>query len=147
MSFDLELAKGDLKIGADKDLSKVRNGSKLGQDVLKILFTPLGSDPFFTIKGNALTQQNIGEVVNKQFLEARAAASIKETLLSLQTIQSNQAKLQEVTLEETLKSIEEVSVEQDPLDARQYNISLTILTGAYTTIDLPNFSLSVGIDS
>lgn len=146
MSFDLELAKGDLKIGADKDLSKVRNGSKLGQDILKVLFTPLGSDPFFISKGNALTQENIGEVVNKQFMESRAETSISTTLQSLQTLQASQAKVQEVTLEETLRAVEEVSVERDPVEPRQYNISLTILTGAYTTLDLPNFSLTVGTD-
>lgn len=146
MSFDLELSKGDLKIGADKDLGKVRNGSKLGQDILKVLFTPLGSDPFFPTKGNLLTQDNVGEVVNKTFMETRAEANITATLQSIQALQANQAKIQEVTLEETLSRIEQVSVERDPIEPRQYNISLTVITGAYTTVDLPNFSISVGID-
>ena len=145
MSFDLALAKGDLAVGADGDIRKVRQGSKLTQDVLKVLHTPLGSDPFFPTKGSTLTEAEIGKLVNRQFVEDRAEASILASLQAIQAIQEVQKRVQEVTPEETLVDIQEVNVEQDELDPRQYNISITVLTGAFSTIELPDFQISTQI--
>ena len=145
MSFDLSLAKGDLVLGADNDLAKVREGSKLVQDILKLLFTPLGSDPYFLTKGSTLTTDNIGETVNDQFMLDRARASILNTLKQLQTIQQVQALTQTVTPEETLKEINEVSVARDEQELRQYNIRIVITTGAYSVISIPEFSISTNL--
>lgn len=146
MSFDLALVKGDLAIGADKDLRKVRDNTKLVQDVLKLLHMPLGSDPFFPAKGSTLTEANIGEFVNKQFIEARTEAAILENLQLIQTLQTSQALVQTVTDGERIETVEEVVVEQDSQDPRQFNIRITVKTGALTTLVLPQFSISTRIE-
>lgn len=142
MSFDLALSKGDLSIGPDGDLRQFRNSSKLVQDVLKILHTPLGSNPFFPQIGNAITTQNTGEVVNRQFMETRATAAVVQALQMLQAMQKRQELTQIVTPEEKVVGIAEVKVEQDPTDPRQYNIKISVITGAQSVVELPSFSLS-----
>jgi phage baseplate assembly protein W len=142
MSFDLALSKGDISIGADGDLRQFRNSSKLVQDILKILHTPIGGNPFFPQIGNALTSENIGEVVNRQFMEARATAAVTQALQLYQSIQRRQELNQVVTPEEKVEGISEVVVEQDSVDPRQYNIKISIVTGAQTVVELPSFSLS-----
>jgi len=142
MSFDLALSKGDLSIGSDGDLRQFRNSSKLVQDILKILHTPVGGNPFFPQIGNTMTAENIGEVVNRQFMETRATAAITQALQMFQAIQKRQELTQVVTPEEKIEGIAEVSVKQDPTDPRQYNIKISVITGAQSVIELPSFSLS-----
>jgi len=142
VSYDLALERGDLALAADKDVKKVRNTSKLLQDSLKIIHTPLGSDPLFPSKGSSLTVQNIGENVNQQFVESRAEASILESLQLIKSLQERQSQYQIVTPSERIEEIQDVIVNREPTDPRQYNIQITVLSGALTVVNFPNFTIS-----
>lgn len=141
MSFDLALSKGSLKIGPDGDLAKVRDNTKLVQDVLKVFHTPLGSDPFFLQKGSNITSQNIGHLVNKQFLTDRTTASAIKTLQYIQAVQKEQAKTQTLTLGETIADLGEVSVSISEEDPRQFNIRLSVFAATLDEVILPPISL------
>jgi len=145
MSFDLSLNRGDLTIGADGDLGKVRNTSKLIQDVLKGIHTPVGSNPYLPSYGNPLTFKNIGEVLQSDFMESRVEADITKIIETLQSVQRRQELVQLVTLEEKIKGLEQVIATQDSTDPRQFNISIKVLTGALDTVVLPTFSFSTNI--
>lgn len=146
MSFDLALNKGDLSVGSDGDLSKTRNTSKIVQDILKVLHTPVGSNPYFPSLGNTLTSTNIGQNINKQFAETKVASVITQSIQTLQAMQRNQtASGQTVTPEETIVAIQQVTAEQDPTEPRQYNITVIVQTQAIDALQLPSFSLSTTI--
>lgn len=140
MSFDLALSKGDLTLANDGDIRKVRNNSKLIQDVLKELHIPKQSDPFNLSRGVELTADKIGEGVNKQFIESKMTADIIETLNRLVAIQSRQGREQILTEAEQIKDLGNIEVSQDSLDPRQYNIKLTVITKGYSELEIPEFT-------
>ena len=134
MSFDLALSKGDLAIGADGDLRKVRGTEKVTQDVLKVLHTPLGSNPYFPRIGNSLTALNIGENLNDQFAQTRVETSVTQAIEIVQNVQRNQELRQILTPEEKIAQIADISASIDPNEPRQYNISVIALTGALSSV-------------
>jgi phage baseplate assembly protein W len=142
VSFDLSLRKGDLYIGSDGDLQKVRGTSKLAQDVLKVIHTPTGSNPYFPRIGSDITELNIGETLNADFAESRVELSVKKSIEQIQLIQNRQQLEQAVTQEEKIEKIAEVIAERDNQDPRQFNIKVSVITGALSAIVLPSFSLS-----
>lgn len=129
MSFDLALSKGDLAIGADGDLRKVRNTEKVTQDILKVLHTPLGGNPYFPTIGNALTSNNIGDNLNDQFAQARVESSVSKAVQIVQDIQRDQEQRQVLTPAEKILQVES-SATLDPQEPRQYNIDVLAITGA-----------------
>ena len=145
MSFDLALDKGDLVIGADGDVGKVRNTSKLSQDVLKVLHTPIGSNPYQPNSGSDITILNIGTNISQEFAETRVEASILATLTQLQAIQFKQKQVQVVTPEETIADLSSVVAERDPNDPRQFNIGISVLTEALSDVTLRPFTISTVI--
>lgn len=141
MSFDLALSKGDLAIGFDGDLKKVRDTTKAAQDILKILHTPLGSDPFFPNLGTTLTSANIGELISTEFAEQRAAASINQSIKILQALQRSQQLLQAITPGEKIIGIASLQVSRNQQEPRQYDIELSVITGSQTVLEIPSFSI------
>lgn len=132
-------------VGADGDLAKVRNSSKAVQDILKVLHTPLGSNPLFPQIGSNITISNIGDNINQQFAETRVAASVTQSIQLLQSIQRNQELIQEVTPEEKIVDIAQVTATRDSQDPRQFDIKIVVVTEAQSTVELPSFSLSTTI--
>ena len=145
MSFDLALNRGDISIGVDGDLRKIRNTSKVAQDVLKVLHTPIGSNPLTPNIGSEVTTLNIGVNVNEQFAESRVEASILKSLEAVQAIQKAQARQQEVTPEETILNLSEVTAARDSKDPRQYNITITVITGGLTEVVIEPFTVQTQI--
>lgn len=148
MSFDLALSKGDIYLGTDGDLAKVRNTSKLVQDVLKVIHTPIGGNPFYPTIGTNLTAENIGENISQQFAETKVAASVTQAIQIVQNIQRRQELVQIVTPEEKVVKIANLEVGQNSQEPRQYDIRLSVLTESLNTsvVDLPGFSISTTID-
>jgi len=144
MSFDLALNKGDLQVGPDGEMSQIRNTSKVVQDVLKVIHMPVGSNPFFPRLGSTITTDNIGQISNQQFMQTRAAASLTQSIQTIQTIQRNQALTQSLTPEEIITNILQLDVQLDK-DPRQIDISIIIQTEALTTVTIPSFTLSTNI--
>jgi len=144
MSFDLALNQGDLQVGSDGEISQIRNTSKVVQDVLKVIHMPVGSNPLFPRLGSTITTDNIGQISNQQFMETRAAASLTQSIQTIQTIQRNQALTQSLTPEEIITDILQLDVQLDQ-DPRQVNISIVIQTEAMSAITIPSFTLSTNI--
>lgn len=146
MSFDLALSKGDLTLGNDGDLRKIRNNSKIIQDVLKELHIYRGSDPFNPQRGVELTADKIGENLNRQFIESKMTADVLDVLNTLVSTQEKQARYQRLTEAEQIKEIGEVSVEQDKNEPRQYNVRITVIAKDYSEIEIPEFTFVTNLD-
>lgn len=141
MSFDLKITDGDLQISNTGDLQIVENTEKLIQDVLKIVTTPLGGNPFFPWYGGGISSSLIGSSLGLNFSNSIAKLQIEEsleTLKKLQTLQTNTG--QEVTPAETLAAVQTVDVMRNQVDPRYFRIVIKVLTKALTTAS-PSFDI------
>jgi hypothetical protein len=147
MSFDFALSKGDITIGSDGDVTKVRNTSKLVQDILKVIHTPIGGNPFYPSLGTLLTADTIGSNISQQFAETKIAASVTQAIQIIQNIQRRQESIQIVTPEEKVVKILRLDVSQNAQEPRQYDIQISVLTESLNSpvVDLPSFSISTTI--
>lgn len=136
MSFDLRLRDGDVQIGSSGDLDRIIDTEKLAQDVLKILHTRLGDDPFNPSIGSLLTENDIGTIPDVDVITVKAEEAIFNSITQLQQQQSRQETFQTVTDAEKVVDIEAVEVERDSVDPRQYNVTVIVLSGALTPIKL-----------
>lgn len=148
MSIDLGLNKGDIFIGSDGDLAKVRNTTKLVQDALKVIHTPIGSNPFFPTLGTNVTIANIGENISQDFAETKVRAGITKAIDLIQLIQRKQEVVQVVTPEEKIAGILDLQVGVNSQEPRQYDIKLVIRSASLEgeAVVLPTFSLSTTVD-
>lgn len=143
MSFDLKIRQGDIAIGSNGDLEKVENTDKLIQDVLKILMTALGSNPFHSWYGSLISSTLVGNAFEDEFLIRIADNQIHSALETIQNLQRAQmASSQKVTPSELLAAVRNVSVVRNPVDPRFFQIFLKILTKGLTT---ENVSFNVGL--
>lgn len=138
MSYDLKIKNGDLQIASTGDLQKVENTDKLIQDILKIVTTPVGSNPFFPWYGSAISSSLIGNPFNFQFVGTLASSQIRESLEILQKWQTIQASSgQTVTPTELLAAIQEVKITRNQTDPRYFRIVIKALTKALTPAVAP----------
>lgn len=142
MSFDLKIEENNLSINPDGTIKTVRDNTKLSQDCIKALLTPLNSNIFYSWYGNALAATIIGESINNNLIEIEAERSIQNTLSNLSFLQKEQNKVQYVSAGEMIAAIQNVLVVQDDQDPRQYQITVSILTRKLTIIE-ETFSLQV----
>lgn len=144
MSFDLKIKNGDLHISSTGDLQKVQDTEKLIQDILKIVTTPLGSNPFFPWYGSSVSSSLIGNPFSFQFVGNLASSQIRESLETLQKWQNVQTSSgQSVTPYELLAAIQEVKVERNQIDPRYFRIVIKALTKALTSTG--NIALDVSL--
>lgn len=136
MSFDLKIANGDLSIGTDSDLAKVQDTEKLVQDILKLLMTEIGSNPFATWYGSSLGQTMIGSGFDNNFLTTLAESQIKNGLDTIMSLQREQAAQQKLTPSELLAGIKSISVERNQVDPTYFTITLNILTRSLKAIPI-----------
>jgi phage baseplate assembly protein W len=142
MSFDLKLIAGDLII-KNGDLDIVEGSDKLVQDVLKLISTPLGSNPFFPAYGSPISKALIGKIYEQEFLEDIATHQLKSSIERLQQLQLEQLKQnQAVTPDEQIAVIENIKVSQARNDSRYYLIYLTVISKSFQRIPI-----SFGIDT
>ncbi len=142
MSFDLKIENNNLVINPDGTLRTVSDNSKLVQDIIKSLLTPLGSNRFFRWYGNSLASTIIGENLDNVMVEIEAERSIQDTLSNIVILQKEQAKNQYVSAGETIAGIRGISVVRDDSDPRQYQITVSVLTRKLTVVE-ETFSLRV----
>ena len=135
MSFDLKIRDGDLVLDSKSDLDIVEDSEKLVQDILKIVSTQLGSNPFFPWYGSPITKALIGRSYDTKFVSNIASQQLRATLETLQKMQKEQLKLdQYITPQEQIAAIQNVSVERNITDARYYRIILTVLSKAFQRV-------------
>ena len=147
MSEDLALRRGDLAIGADGDLQLVRNTTKLTQDVLKVIHTPLGSNPFSPRIGSPLTAVNVGELLDSNFAEQRVETGVEQAIQLIRNIQQQQEIQQEVTAAEKIRDILEIIATRNELEPRQFDISISVQSDDLTSVTIPDFAFDTTIGS
>lgn len=140
MSFDLRISQGDLAIGSDGDLDRVEDTNKLVQDILKILLTPLGGNPFHTWYGSLISSTLVGNAFEEEFLIKIASSQINSALETMQNLQKAQTAVQKVTPNELLAAIRSVDVHRNPVNPTIFSVFVTVLTKGLSTI---NTSFSV----
>lgn len=133
MSFDLKVMNGDLQISSTGDLQTVENTEKLIQDILKIVTTPVGGNPFFPWYGSPISTSLIGSSLDFQFVSSLASDQIRSALQTLQKYQSAQASSgQKITAAEMLAAVQQVKVERNQTDPRYFRVVIKALTKALT---------------
>lgn len=128
MSFDLEIINGDLKIKVDGTVKTITDTTKLRQDILKIIMTALGSNKFHTWYGCSISASSIGSAYPDNLLFSDIQTSIVQSLERLKTLQLSQASGQQVSLAEIISNVESVQVERNPIDLRQVNVRVVVLS-------------------
>lgn len=134
MSFDLKIEFNDLLIGNNGDLAIVRNNEKLGQDIIKGVLTPLGSNRFFGWYGSGLNINIIGQVLDRSIREIEIQRSIEDVLNNIVKLQKAQSRDQYVSPSEQIASIKDISVFNET-DPRLYSISISVITRQMTEVN------------
>jgi len=135
MSYDIRLSDGKIYLDEQSgDVEIISNSGKLIQSVLKELSITLGADPFDPSRGSRLTLRNVGETLNPDVFVAKTTSDIVRTLEALREEQERQATQQFWTDAEMISEIEDISVEQDSIEPRQYNIDIKVLSRALTPV-------------
>jgi len=135
MSFDLKLFGGDLVI-KNGDLSIVEGADKLVQDILKLVSTQLGSNPFFPSYGSPVSQMLIG-TSELDFAEDVATHQLKASIERLKDLQQDQIKNNQiVTPDEQISVIKDVSVKQAKDDPRYYFVNFTVINKAFQSVPI-----------
>ena len=134
MSFDLKLLGGNIAI-KNGDFDTVENSDKLVQDILKLVSTQLGSNPFFPAYVSPISQVLVGSVLETEFVEDVATQQLRSSLERLQQLQFEQSKQNQiVTPEEQIAAIEDVRVSQARDDPRYYIVNLTVISKAFKRV-------------
>lgn len=141
MSFDLKIREGDLSIDSKGSFSIVENSDKLEQDILKIISTKLGSNPYHPWYGSPLEQSMVGSVFEESFISSIASSQLRTTLERLQQLQQEQLKqAQIISPQEHIAAVQGVVVEQNKVDPRFYRLAVTVISKAFqrvqTSLDL-----------
>lgn len=141
MSFDLKIRNRDLAIGSNGDFEQIVDNNKLIQDLLKILLTPLGGNPFHAFYGSMLSEGMIGQALDNQFTVTIAENQLQSSLNTLMAIQKAQENSgQAVSPGELLAALKEVHIARHPMDPTYFNITVGVLTKAldviYTEFDV-----------
>lgn len=136
MSFDIKAFSGDVEFGPNGDLSRVVNSDKLAQDVLKLLNTPIGTNPMNPGYGSPLTVNQIGTNVSTEGLIEQTKRIISESLEQLIVQQAYQSAIQTLTDAETIVDFETPIVVSDAQDPRQFNIVVNAISKALTPLSI-----------
>jgi hypothetical protein len=126
MSFDIRIVNGDIAIDEIGQLALVRNIDKVAQDVLRIIMTSKGSDPFDTSYGISTTDRAIGAMPTTAIISTALEAEITTSLQKLVREQNRLSIVQTLTADERIREIDSVVVEQDPIEPRQLNVSISM---------------------
>lgn len=135
MSYDIQLTDGKMYLDDQSgDVEIVSDSEKLIQSVLKELSIALGSDPFDPSRGSELTSRNIGETLDPEVFIAKTTSDIVRTIDALREQQERQATQQFWTDSEMISDIEDITVVQDSIEPRQYNIDIKVLSRSLTPV-------------
>ncbi|HVI40694.1 MAG TPA: hypothetical protein VM577_08540 [Anaerovoracaceae bacterium] len=127
MSFDFFIQQGDIVIGEDGDIQKVENTTKLEQDILKMVITPLGSNIFHTWYGSAITKSLVGTSFDMQMTSTIASGQLRTALETLQKLQKLQASAQIISPSEQIAAIQKVQIERNAVDPRFFTIIIKVV--------------------
>ena len=135
MSFDIEIVDNDIKIKADGTISTLSDTPKLRQDVIKIILTPLSSNKFHPWYGCSVTESIAGRNMPANMVTEEIKTTISQSLDRLKTLQIAQAAGQSVSLAEMISAIGDIQSGRNPIDPRQINVIISVLTKRLTKIE------------
>jgi hypothetical protein len=136
MSFDIKAFSGDIEFGPNGDVSQVTDSNKLAQDVLKLLNTPIGTNPMNPGYGSTLTAEQIGTSLSIEGFVEQTKGILTDALQTLITQQAYQSAIQTLTDAETIVDFETPIVEQDPQDPRQFNVVVNAISKALAPLSI-----------
>lgn len=134
MAFDMRIQNGDIVFDDQGRIELVRNNNKLVQEVLKLINTTIGYDPFNPNYGISATADTLGSITTANITSQRLESEITRGLQLLQDEQQSLSRQQIITPGERIVNIDNIIVEQDEIDPRQYNIFIELTTGEQTPI-------------
>ena len=134
MSFDFKISAGDWSIGPDGDIAKVQDTDKLIQDILKMVTFPIGGNPFFPWYGSPVSKSMVGQSFDMEFLSTIGSSQINTSLSTLQKLQSEQARSQRVTPYEQIAAIQQVMIERNRVDPRNFSVLIKVATRALLSV-------------
>jgi hypothetical protein len=115
-------------------LAIVEDADKLVQDILKLVSTQLGSNPFFPGYGSPISQILIG-TSDISLSEEMATHQLKASIERLKDLQQDQIKHNQiVTPQEQIAVIRDVSIRQARDDPRYYYVNLTVINKAFQSV-------------
>jgi len=142
MSFELKLESGDIKFSPEGELYTITGLEKLKQDLIKVLLTEIGENDYHPWYGSMLGQAVVGQATTFNTTLRNVELAVTNSLENLAFLQKEQLQYQTVTPAESIGAINFVNVEREPLDPRQWNIRVSVLTKALTEIS-EDFSITI----
>lgn len=128
MSFDLKIENGNLKIN-NGSIKKVLDSEKLIQDVLKICLTDAGTNVLHPWYGSFVSRNIVGSSQDLDLLITIGRNQLVSALENLKTLQQLQTKtVQNITADEQISSVLNVSILKNSYDPRQIDVEITIIT-------------------
>lgn len=128
MSYDLKIMNGNFVI-KNGLLQTVQDSEKLIQDILKICLTTAGSNPIHPWYGSFISRTIVGNPLHSSVLVQIAKSQLNTALENLKNLQELQVKsLQNVSADEQISAILDISVLRSNIDLRLFNIQIKALT-------------------
>lgn len=128
MSYDLKIMNGNFVI-KNGLLQTVQDSEKLIQDILKICLTTAGSNPIHPWYGSFISRTIVGNPLHSSVLVQIAKSQLNTALENLKSLQELQVKsLQNVSADEQISAILDISVLRSNIDLRLFNIQIKALT-------------------
>ena len=141
MSFDLKISNGDLVITQGK-LKTVVDSEKLIQDILKMCLTRAGTNPIHPWYGSFISRTLVGNPNHNSILVQIGKSQLTTALQNLKDLQDIQVKsYQRVSADEQIAAISDISIVQNQIDPRVFDIMIKALTEGLKPITTA-FSLS-----
>lgn len=141
MSFDLKLDEGDLRLDSG-DLAVVYDTNKLTQDLLKIIITPLNSNPSNPWYGSNVGLALLGNTFDLEFGMDAARAQVSTAVDNLLRMQLAQSQNQVLSAAESILTIKDIYVNTSNTDRRIVEIRVSVVSGALTVTDV-RFSVNL----
>lgn len=140
MSYDLMIVKGDFSLNNGK-LEVITGQDKLIQDIMKICLTPAGANIYQLWYGSHINKTLIGSVLDTNITITIAQTQIQNAIENLKKLQQLQLidSLQQITPDEHIAAITNISVSRNSIDPRIFNVSVKILSKAFkqTNVSFP----------
>ena len=135
MSFDLKIVNGDLSI-KNGDLDTINGKDKLIQDVLKIVLTEVGSNPFNPWYGSYVSRTLIGSYLDSDIVLSAAKNQLQIAIENLKALQQKQLESgQKMSPEEQISVILNVIVDRNAFDPRLFEVVIKILNKSFGKVD------------
>jgi phage baseplate assembly protein W len=134
MSFDIKMKAGDISI-KNGQVEKVEFTEKLVQDILKMALTDVGSNVMVPWYGSMVSKTLIGSTLDHEIVVQIAESQIQNCIENIKKLQQMQISSgQNMSAEEQISAIIDVSVERSATDQRRYDVFISVLTKSLTKV-------------